>query len=98
MDFDDLWLLTYENVFFTILPKLCVCVCVCVCVCACVCVFIFFHRKDFFWLNKTMNVMPEVQVSDGMLRKNFCVKYLCRHVKYNHSKNLKAKECQLNRA
>ena len=75
-----------------------VCVCVCVCVRACVCVFIFFHRKDFFWLNKTMNVMPEVQVSDGMLRKNFCVKYLCRHVKDNHSKNLKAKECQLNRA
>ena len=26
------------------------------------------------------NVMPEVQVSDGMLRKYFCVKYFCRIV------------------
>ena len=31
----------------------------CVCVCVCVCVFISFHRKDFSWLNKTLNVMPE---------------------------------------
>ena len=46
--------------------------------------------------------MPEVQVSDAMLRKYFCFKYLCRHVIDNHSRNLRAgnctKECQLNRA
>ena len=46
--------------------------------------------------------MPEVQVSDGMLRKYFRVKYLCRHVIDNHSRNLQAgncaKECQLNHA
>ena len=46
--------------------------------------------------------MPEVQVSDGMLRKYFRVKCLCRHVIDNHSRNLQAgncaKECQLNHA
>ena len=46
--------------------------------------------------------MPEVQVSDGILRKYFCVKNLCRHVRENHSRNLQAsnstKERQLNRA
>ena len=76
-------------------------VCVCVCVCACVCLFISFHRKDFSWMNKTINVVSQVQASDGMLRKYFCVKYLCRHVIDNHSRNLQAsncaKECQLNR-
>ena len=30
-------------------------------------VFIAFHRKGFSWLNKTINVMPEVQASDVML-------------------------------
>ena len=44
--------------------------------------------------------MPEVQVSDGMLRKYCCVKYLCCHVIENDNRNLKAgncaKECQLN--
>ena len=42
---------------------------VCVFVCVCVCVFISFHGKGSSWLNKTINVMPDAQVSDGMLRK-----------------------------
>ena len=41
------------------------------------------------------------QVSDGMLRKYFCVKNLCYHVVDNHSRDFQAsnclKECQLNR-
>ena len=67
----------------------------------CVCVFISFHHKSFSWLNKTINVVPVVQVSDGMLRKYFCIKYLCRHVIDNHSRTFKlttVQECQLNRA
>ena len=57
--------------------SMCVCVCVCVCLCGCVCVyvcgfgclcvclcvyvFISFHRKDFSWPNKIINVMPEIR-------------------------------------
>ena len=37
-----------------------VCVCVCVCVCV-VCLFIFLDWKDFSWLNKTINVKPELR-------------------------------------
>ena len=76
-----------------------------VCVCVCVCVFISFHR-NCFWLNKN-KCNAWVQVSDGMLRKYLCIKYLlikyfCRHVIGNHRRNLQggncAKECQLSRA
>ena len=78
-----------------------VCLCLCLCVCVCVCVFIPFHHKGFFWLNRTVNVVPEVQSSDSMLRKYFCYKYLCRHDIGNHSRNLQASNCakewQLNR-
>ena len=37
--------------------------------------------------------MPEVQVSDGMLRKYFCVKYFGRIVIDNHSRNPQANIC-----
>ena len=37
--------------------------------------------------------MPEVQVSDGMLRKYFCAKYFCRIVIDNHSRNPQANIC-----
>ena len=48
-------------------------------VCVYVCVFISFHLKGFSLLNKT-NVVPEVQVSDGVLRKYLCqVPLLPRH-------------------
>ena len=74
----------------------------CACVCVCVCVFIFFYRKGLSLLNKAINVVPRVQVSDGTLTKYFRVKYLCRHVIGNYSRNLQAsncaKDCQLNRA
>ena len=46
--------------------------------------------------------MPEVQLSDAMLRKYFYIKYLCRHVIDNHGRSLQAgnceKRCELNRA
>ena len=87
--------------------RACVCACVCACahvcahacLCACmracvpVCVFISFHRKGFSWLNKTLNVVPEVQVRDYMLRKYFCVKYFCRQIIDNHSRDLQANNC-----
>ena len=92
-------------IWFLVLPwnddtaaaaALCVCVCVCVCMYVCACVYFL----GFSWLNKSINVMPDTQVSDGMLRKYFGVKYLCRHVIDNHSRNLQAsngsQECQLN--
>ena len=67
-----------------------------------VCVFILCHYKGFSWLKKEINVMPEVQASDGILVKYFCVKYLCRQVIDNNRRNLQsgycAKECRLNRA
>ena len=76
--------------------------CVCMCVCVCVYVFISSHRIGFSSLNKAINVMTEVQVSDGILRKYFCVKCFYCLVIYHHSRNLDsgncAKECQLNRA
>ena len=31
------------------------------CVFVCMCVCISFHRKGFSWLNKTINVMPEIR-------------------------------------
>ena len=81
--------------------RACVCACVVVCGCACVCVFISFHRKGFSRLKKTINEVPEVKVSNCMLRRYFFVNYLCRHVIDNHCRNLQAsnwaKECQLNR-
>ena len=53
---------------------------VCVCVCVYMCVFVSFRLKDFSLLNKTINVVPEVQVSDGVLRKYLCqVPLLPRH-------------------
>ena len=67
-----------------------VCVCVCVWLCVCVCVFISSHRKGFSRLNKTINEVPEVEVSNCMLRKYFFVNYLCRHVIENHCRNLQA--------
>ena len=92
--------LLFLSVSKTSCVRVCVCVCVCVCACVCVFVFIYFHRKGFSWLNKTINVMSEVQVRDGMLRKYFCVKNLCHHVIDNHSRDLQtsncAKKCQIN--
>ena len=70
--------------------RVCVCVCVCVCGCACVCGFISSHRKGFSRLNKTINEVPEVEVSNCMLRKYFFVNYLCRYVIENHCRNLQA--------
>ena len=45
--------------------------------------------------------MPEVRVSDGILRKYFCVRCLCHHIIDNYNRDHQAgncaKECQLNR-
>ena len=87
---------------------MCVCMCVCVCVCVymcvcvyvcmCMCAFISFHLIDFSWLNKTINVKPEVR-SAMVCWRNFFVS--SRYVKDIHSGNPQtgncAKECQLKR-
>ena len=74
--------------------------CVYVYICVCVCVCISFQRKSFSWMNKTIKFNARDQVSDGMLQKYICIKYLYLRVKENHKKNLQAgncaKECQLN--
>ena len=66
-----------------------------VCGCGCgrvwVCVFISFHRKGLSWLNKT-NVVPEVQVSDGMMRK-YLYQVPLSHVIDNHNRNVQAGNC-----
>ena len=56
-----------------------------------VCVFISFHRKGLSWLNKT-NVVPEVQVSDGMMRK-YLYQVPLSHVIDNHNRNVQAGNC-----
>ena len=75
-----------------------VCMCVCVYVCMCMCAFISFHLIDFSWLNKTINVKPEVR-SAMVCWENYTVS--SRYVKDNHSGNVQAencaKECQLKR-
>ena len=70
-----------------------VCVCVCVCVCLFVCLFISVHRKGFSWLNRTMDVLPDIQASDVVLRKLLCVKNLHLHIIVNHSRDLLASNC-----
>ena len=79
--------LTFSLFYFSSLRNcLCVCVCVFVCVCVCVCVCISVHRKGFSWLNRTMDVLPDIQASDVVLRKLFRVKNLCLHIIDNHSR------------
>ena len=41
----------------------CVCVCMCVCVSVCVCVCISVHRKGFSWLDRTIDVLLDIQAS-----------------------------------
>ena len=71
-----------------------VCVCVCVCVCACVggwvwvCVY-FLSPLRLLLTEKDNKCNARAQVSNGMLRKFFSIKCLCRHVKYNHASYLK---------
>ena len=56
--------------------------------CVCVCVFMSFHRKGF-----SCSSNARVQVRDDMLRKYFCLKYLCLYFKDDHRKNLQADNC-----
>ena len=53
-----LWFYSFKQIVRTLVTltaraRACVCVCVRVC--------ISFHRKGFSWLNKTINVMPEIR-------------------------------------
>ena len=57
------------------------------------CVFISFHRKDFSWLKQNNKCDARDQVSDVVLRKLLCVKYLRLHVIDNHSRDLHASIC-----
>ena len=59
----------------------------------CVCVFISAHRKGVSWLNRTMDVLPDIQASDVVLRKLLYVKNLRLHVIVNHSRDLLASNC-----
>ena len=57
------------------------------------CVFISFHRKDFSWLKQNNKCDARDQVSDVVLRKLLCVKYLHHHVIDNHSRDLQVSNC-----
>ena len=77
--------------------------CVCVCVCVCVCLFPIMVKASPDWTKTSDKCNARDQVSDGMLRKYFCVKNLRQpHAIVNHSRDLQAsncaKECQLNLA
>ena len=61
--------------------------------CVCVCVCISFPRKGFSWLKQNSKCNARDQVSDVVLRKLPCVKYLRRHVIGNHSRDLQASNC-----
>ena len=63
------------------------------CVCVCMCVFISIYCKGFSWLNRMMDVLPDIQASDVVLRKLLCVKNLRLHVIVNHSRDLLASNC-----
>ena len=73
-----------------------------VCVCVCVCLFPFMVKASPDWTKTSDKCNARDQVSDGMLRKYFCVKNLYCHAIGNHSRDLQAsncaKECQLNSA
>ena len=67
------------------------------------CVFVYFLSPHRLLLTEQINKCNiRVQVSDGMLTKYFCMKYLCCHVIDNHSREPQAGKCakerQLNRA
>ena len=62
-------------------------------VCTSVCVFISVHHKGFSWLNRTMDVLPDIQASYVMLRKLLCVKNPRLHVMVNHRRDLLASNC-----
>ena len=68
-------------------------VCACVCVCVCVCVCISFHHKCFSWLKQDNKCSARDQASNVALKKLLCVKYLCRLIIDNHSRDLQASNC-----
>ena len=66
----------------------------------CICVCYFLSPESLLTERNKCNA--RVQFSYDMLREFFCIRYLCRHVKDIHRRNLQAgncaEECQLNRA
>ena len=44
-------------------------------------------------MNRTMDVLPDIQASDVVLRKLLCVKNLHLHIIVNHSRDLLASNC-----
>ena len=69
--------------------------------CVCVCVFISFHRKGFYWLNKTINVMPEIRPAmlcwgNGSVSSTFVSTSLTIIAGTIRLETMQ--ECQLNRA
>ena len=64
------------------------------CVGVCMCLFPFTVKTFLTEQNNKCNA--RVQVSDGMLTKSFCVKYLYRHVIENHNRDLEAVQKSVN--
>ena len=48
--------------------------------CVCVCVFISFHRRGFSWLKQNNKCNARDQVSDVVLRKSLCAKYIHHYI------------------
>ena len=92
-----LFLLLFE----TFDTSVCVCVCVCVCgwvggwvdVCVCLGVVVFPPPRRLLLTEQNSICNVRGQASDVVLRKWLCVKYLCRHIINNHSRDLQASNC-----
>ena len=85
-----LWLMFISSCYFILIKHIST---VCVFVCVCVCVCISFHCKGFSWLKQNDKCNARDQASDAVLRKLLCVKYLCRHIIDNHSRDHQASDC-----
>ena len=83
------WIIPY---YFELLLFIVIIIIISLCLCVCVCVyFLLSYRLLLIEQNSKCNVRD--QVSDGMLRKFFCVKNLCYHVIGNHSMDFQASNC-----
>ena len=76
----------YESYQFAYVVYVCVCVCVCVCV-------YFLPLWGLLLTEQNNKCNARDQVSDVVLRKLLCVKYLRHHVIDNQSRDLPASNC-----
>ena len=84
----------YLLVIYQYFAKLHMCLCVCVCVCVCVCLCVYFLPPLRLLMTEQKNKCnARVPVSNSMLWKYLCMKYLCLRVNDNHRRNLEARKC-----